>query len=33
MSIVKFYRGDPKKAPRTTMGAHLGGQCHHYLQW
>ncbi|MBQ9761608.1 MAG: NUDIX domain-containing protein [Oscillospiraceae bacterium] len=24
MSIVKFYRGDPKKAPRTTMGAHLG---------
>lgn len=24
MSIVKFYRGDPKSAPRTTMGAHLG---------
>ena len=24
MSIVKFYRGDPKKAPKTTMGAHLG---------
>lgn len=24
MSIVKFYRGDPKHAPRTTMGAHLG---------
>lgn len=24
MSIVKFYRGDPKNAPRTTMGAHLG---------
>lgn len=24
MSIVKFYRGDPKKAPRTTQGAHLG---------
>ena len=24
MSIVKFYRGDPKDAPRTTMGAHLG---------
>lgn len=23
MSIVKFYRGDPK-APKTTMGAHLG---------
>ena len=24
MSIVTFYRGDPKNAPRTTMGAHLG---------
>lgn len=24
MPIVKFYRGDPKNAPRTTMGAHLG---------
>lgn len=24
MSIVTFYRGDPKKAPRTTMPAHLG---------
>ncbi len=24
MSIVKFYRGDPKNAPRTTQGAHLG---------
>lgn len=24
MSIVTFYRGDPKKAPKTTMGAHLG---------
>lgn len=24
MSIVKFYRGDPKKAPKTTHGAHLG---------
>ena len=24
MSIVKFYRGDPKNAPRTTMPAHLG---------
>ena len=24
MSIVKFYRGDPKEAPKTTMGAHLG---------
>lgn len=24
MSIVKFYRGDPKNAPKTTMGAHLG---------
>lgn len=24
MSIVKFYRGDPKNTPRTTMGAHLG---------
>lgn len=24
MSIVKFYRCDPKNAPKTTMGAHLG---------
>ena len=24
MSIVKFYRGDPKHAPKTTQGAHLG---------
>ena len=24
MSIVKFYRGDPKNAPKTTRGAHLG---------
>ena len=24
MSVVKFYRGDPKNAPKTTMGAHLG---------
>lgn len=24
MSIVKFYRGDPTNAPKTTMGAHLG---------
>ena len=24
MDIVKFYRGDPKNAPRTTMPAHLG---------
>lgn len=24
MSYVTFYRGDPKNAPRTTMGAHLG---------
>lgn len=24
MSIVKFYRGDPENAPKTTMGAHLG---------
>ena len=24
MSIVTFYRGDPKNAPRTTQGAHLG---------
>jgi len=24
MSIVKFYRGDPRNAPKTTMGAHLG---------
>lgn len=24
MSIVKFYRGDPKNAPKPTMGAHLG---------
>ena len=24
MSIVKFYWGDPKNAPKTTMPAHLG---------
>ena len=24
MSIVKFYRGDPKNAPKTTQGVHLG---------
>lgn len=24
MAVVKFYRGDPKNAPKTTMGAHLG---------
>lgn len=24
MSIVTFYRGDPKNAPKTTMRAHLG---------
>lgn len=24
MSIVTFYRGDPKSAPKTTMPAHLG---------
>ena len=24
MAIVKFYRGDPKNTPKTTMGAHLG---------
>jgi len=24
MAIVKFYNGDPKDAPRTTMPAHLG---------
>lgn len=24
MSIVKFYRGDPKNAPKTTQGARLG---------
>ena len=24
MAIMKFYRGDPKNAPKTTMGAHLG---------
>ena len=24
MSIVTFYRGDPKHAPKTTQGAHLG---------
>lgn len=25
MAIVTFYCGDPKNAPRTTQGAHLGG--------
>ena len=24
MAIVKFYRGDPKNAHKTTQGAHLG---------
>lgn len=24
MSIVKFYRGDPKNTPKTTQGARLG---------
>ena len=24
MSIVQFYRGDPKNAPKTTRGARLG---------
>ncbi len=24
MSIVTFYRGDPRNAPKTTMPAHLG---------
>ena len=24
MTIVTFYRGDPKNAPKTTQGAHLG---------
>ena len=24
MSIVTFYRGDPKNAPKTSMPAHLG---------
>ena len=24
MSIVQFYRGDPKNAPKTTQGARLG---------
>lgn len=24
MSIVTFYRGDPKNTPKTTMPAHLG---------
>ena len=24
MSIVKFYRGDPKNAPKTTQRTHLG---------
>lgn len=24
MAIVTFYRGDPKRAPKTTMPAHLG---------
>ena len=24
MSIVTFYRGDPKNAPKTTMPTHLG---------
>ena len=24
MAIVTFYRGDPKNAPKTTQGVHLG---------
>lgn len=24
MAIVTFYRGDPKNAPKTTQGTHLG---------
>ena len=24
MSIVTFYNADPKAAPKTTQGAHLG---------
>ena len=24
MSILTFYRGDPKNTPKTTQGAHLG---------
>ena len=31
MSIVKFYRGDPKNAPKTTQGAHLGANA--ILTW
>lgn len=31
MSIVKFYRGDPKNTPKTTMGAHLGSNA--ILTW
>ena len=31
MDIVKFYRGDPKNAPRTTMPAHLGANA--ILTW
>lgn len=27
MSIVTFYNCDPKLAPKTTMGAHLGVNC------
>ena len=31
MAIVKFYRGDPKNTPKTTMGAHLGSNA--ILTW
>ena len=31
MSIVTFYRGDPKSAPKTTQGAHLGANA--ILTW
>jgi len=31
MDIVKFYRGDPKNAPKTTMPAHLGANA--ILTW
>lgn len=35
MSIVKFYRGDPQNAPKTTRKTHLGANaiitCNHRL--
>ncbi len=31
MDIVKFYRGDPQNAPKTTMPAHLGANA--ILTW